>query len=240
VPLRAARRRPRARPAGRTGPTAALPAPHVGDPVERGRRLRAARSGRGGAPGGVEHVGPIAAVAAASGLTTATRAPAARSCATCGASPTSGPIPRTSGASTTTRSAPAARSAFTGDRTPPSTSRVPAAVTGGYTPGTAQLAATAVTSGTPLSRSRTWNDPSRASTAVIRRTGRPGPHGQPRADDGDALGLGHRAGAQREPADAGAGQLRVAGAEGREAQAQQRAATEEAATSPVAGASCAV
>src|SRR3954466_4712894 len=52
---------------------------------------------------------------------------------------------------------------------PPSTQRRPSMVTGGYTPGTAQLAATACTSGTPEPRSNVRNSPVSASTAVMTR-----------------------------------------------------------------------
>src|SRR6266508_5435066 len=83
------------------------------------------------------------------------------------------PKPVMIGATTTTRPHPAARSALVADRMPPSTQRRPLMVTGGQTPGTAQLAPTASTRDTPLSRSNARNSPDPASTAVIssRRSG---------------------------------------------------------------------
>ena len=54
------------------------------------------------------------------------------------------------------------------DRTPPSTYRLPSIVTGGQMPGTAQLAATAATSGTPDRASKIRNSPVAASTATSR------------------------------------------------------------------------
>ena len=73
------------------------------------------------------------------------------------------------GVMTRTRSQPAARSALVPDRTPPSMKRRPLMVTGGQTPGTAQLAATASTRSTPESLVNTTGSPVSASTAVTRR-----------------------------------------------------------------------
>ncbi len=58
------------------------------------------------------------------------------------------------------------------DRSPPSMYRRPATVTGGKTPGTAQLAATARPRWTPLSLSKTTGAPVSASTAVTARRAR--------------------------------------------------------------------
>ena len=77
--------------------------------------------------------------------------------------------PRVIGATTTTRSYPAARSALAGERMPPSIKRRPLMVTGGQTPGTAQLAPTASTRSTPLPESNVASSPVSTSTAVMSR-----------------------------------------------------------------------
>ena len=104
--------------------------------------------------------------ACASGLTTTTFEPFARSASTCSATDFIGPKPTTIGARITTRSRALARSAFTAERMPPSIHFSPPMLTGGHTPGTAQLAATASTRDTPSLRSNTRNSPVRALTAV--------------------------------------------------------------------------
>jgi hypothetical protein len=79
-----------------------------------------------------------------------------------------GPPPAFAGAMISTLSWPAASGALVPDAMPPSTYRRPATVAGGHMPGIAQLAITASTSGTPLSRSKTRSSPVPASTAAIR------------------------------------------------------------------------
>ena len=75
-------------------------------------------------------------------------------------------MPTATGAMTTTRSYPVARSALAMVRMPPSMKRRSPIVTGGQTPGTAQLAPTASTRPASPAASNTANSPVRASTAV--------------------------------------------------------------------------
>jgi hypothetical protein len=77
-----------------------------------------------------------------------------------------GPMPWATGATITTRWYLAARSALATERTPPSMKRRFPMVTGGQTPGTAQLAPTASTRPASPAESNTTNSPVRASTAV--------------------------------------------------------------------------
>ncbi len=93
----------------------------------------------------------MAAADAASGTITVTSEPSARSPATTslsGSADGSGES-KPSGETTVIRPQPLARSALSADRTPPSMYRLPPIVTGGQTPGTAELAATASTRPTP-------------------------------------------------------------------------------------------
>ena len=108
------------------------------------------------------------------------------------------------GVTTRTFSQPAARSALVTERMPPSMSRRPFTVTGGQTPGTAQLAVTASSSRTPEDASKGRNSPSAVSTAVIDELRR-GPLrvADPALDDGPPLGLGHGVHGERERAQAG-------------------------------------
>ena len=82
----------------------------------------------------------------------------------------------------TTARNPAARSRPEPLRTPPSMYSRPSISTGGKTPGTEQLAATAFTSGTPDPASNSRSDPSSASMAVTVQGRRPVAVGQDRPD----------------------------------------------------------
>ncbi len=64
---------------------------------------------------------------------------------------------------TSTRSWPAASGQLVPEMTPPSMYRRPAMVIGGKSPGTAQLEATARSSGAPAASSQTVKDPDSAS-----------------------------------------------------------------------------
>ena len=75
-------------------------------------------------------------------------------------------MPWATGATITTRWYLAARSALATERTPPSMKRRFPMVTGGQTPGTAQLAPTASTRLASPAESNTTNSPVRASAAV--------------------------------------------------------------------------
>lgn len=116
---------------------------------------------------------PKAARAARSGTMTLTRAPRRVKAAPCDRALARGPPPAATGARTTTRPYPAARSALALECTPPSIHRCPPMLTGGHTPGTAQLALTASTRPAPLVSSKAVRRPVTASTAVIisRRAG---------------------------------------------------------------------
>ena len=112
---------------------------------------------------------PMARRAARSGRTSTTRAPAAVSAAACRWGLVMWPAPLVTGATMTTRWYPAARSALAIERIPPSMNRRSPMVTGGQTPGTAQLAPTASTRPASPAASNTTNSPVRASTAVTFR-----------------------------------------------------------------------
>jgi len=112
---------------------------------------------------------PIAAADAASGATSTTELPPRASAWHWSSAAGITRKPFQMGASTTTRLDPAARSAFAAERMPPSIHRRPLSVTGGQTPGTAQLALTASIRLTPLELSNVADSPVSASTAVMSR-----------------------------------------------------------------------